>query len=169
MKRNFAFFAGISLLVGSCTMAVPLEDDTSPEITFDIEGEGVNETFTTEDDYKNELVLLNEESYRFSLSANDQGGIDYIRWQLPENSTFEFETEIPPEWKVRNNNDGTRVLEWNGEEEGPIAGASIVGNFIAHREANQVLLEFETSDFGGADDEKVNKTTHTLRVLIIEE
>lgn len=163
MKSHFTIGILLIFFTG-CTVVVPEVDETPPVIRFEISGEDVERTFVTEDDFSEQLNLVNDATYRFEFTASDQGGMQLIRWQLPENATVEFQTEIPEEWTVHETSPLSRMIEWTGDESAPITGSVLIGRFTIHADNTSFDMQFQARDFGGRDG-AANTTTRTLNVF----
>lgn len=163
--RALVFTISICVLCASCTFTLPNVDQEPPAIRFKITGENVSEVYNSEDDYEEPLELWNNETYRFEMSASDKGGMKLIQWQLPDNTTVEFQTEVPQDWKSSGLSENSRIIEWNGDPGDAVTEATIIGSFTMHGSNETFEMDFLARDFGGRGGAP-NTLTRTLLVNI---
>ncbi len=154
----------ILFLFTSCSVTIPEVDETPPNIRFEVSGGGVDFAAIEESDYSEQLNLGNDATYSFKFSASDQGGMQLVRWQLPENATVEFQTDIPEDWSVHETSPLSRLIEWTGDEGSPVTGAILTGRFTIHADNTSFDMQFLARDFGGRGG-TANTTTRTLNVF----
>ena len=136
--------------ITSCETDIPENDDTAPEFSFKITGDGFSHTFDQDDDFENfQLNLRADAEYNFILTGSDQGGVEVIQWQLPSSDYIEFVTSIPNPWTISNISILTRMIQWQGDENNPLTGSILNGPFEANGQNIILSFGFYVSDFGG--------------------
>lgn len=137
------------LVLQGCETDIPETDNTTPEFTFRIAGDGFEHVFEIDDDYGNiQLNLKNGASYDFIYTGSDDGGVSLIRWQVPISNYIEFDSSIPAPWQDELTG-LSRTIQWNGDPSNPLTGFILAGTFEANGELVSDTFRFFVSDFGG--------------------
>lgn len=155
----------LALVMQACETDIPEIDNTPPEFTFRIIGDGLEYVFDKDDDYDNiQFNLKNGAKYDFIYTGSDDGGVELIRWQLPISDYIEFDSSIPAPWQ--DNVTGlSRTIQWNGDSSNPLTGFILSGTFEANGELVSDTFRFFVSDFGGETGD-TNTVSKQLNILI---
>lgn len=173
MKRSFTFLCLIcmNLTLAGCKTTIPATDTIPPEFTFQIRGDGFSHTFDQDTDFANiQLNLRNNNHYNFILTGSDDGGVKQIRWQYA-GDYLEFEDPIELPWRVREINELTHIVEFNGDVDDPRTSGVLSGRFRVRGDptatSTSVAYKFWVTDFGGSD-RTTNTTFSELTILIAD-
>lgn len=155
-------------LTQSCETDVPDTDNTPPEFSFQIIGDGLDHTFTQDDDFANiQLNLRHDQSYNFNYVGTDNGGVQLIRWQLPSSDYIEFNTAIPSPWTITILSPLSRLIQWQGDSNNALTAGILTGTFEANGENVSDTFRFLVSDFGGTSGTS-NNVSKELTIYIGE-
>ena len=156
----------LCITIQSCETDIPETDNTAPEFSFKITGDGFDHTFTQDDDLENiQLNLKDDAEYDFILISSDNGGIKSTQWQLPGSDSIEFDTTIPSPWTVTNISLLNKIIEWEGDTNNPLTGNILTGTFESNGENLSVAFRFSVSDFGGISGDS-NTISNELNIYI---
>lgn len=170
MKTIKHIVLGISFTIFfACETDVPETDNTPPEFSFRISGDGFSRTFTQDDDLENlQLNLRQDADYDFILSGGDSGGTKLIQMQYPiDYIEFSNDPPFPPApWEqtiLAGSLSG--IIFWEGDRSDPSTGNILNGTLRPNGELVSIELYFRVEDFGGEEGSS-NITEASLNVLI---
>ncbi len=145
LKHLMLLFLAVNL--ASCATRIPETDSTPPEITFKIEGDGFNRTFTDSENLENlQVNLYNTSRFRFTLTGSDQGGLKLLEFTYPKDFV-EITTELPEGWETVSGTI-TDTFVWRGNSASPKTGTILTG-FFEVRGNTSFTFDFSAEDFGG--------------------
>ena len=154
----------------SCETEIPERDNTAPEFTFKITGDGFDHTFDQNTDFANiQLNLKHDAEYNFIYTGSDQGGVKLIQWQLPGSDYIEFDDVIPSPWTDTSISPINRIIEWEGDASNPLTGNILAGTFESNSPdgTTSIAFRFLISDFGGESGAE-NTVSRELTILIAD-
>ncbi len=158
-----AFFASALVLV-SCDTEIPLEDNSSPEFSFRIYGDGFDRTFDQDTDFESfQLNLKDGKVYDFVFSAGDPGGVELTQMQISAGLNLPLQTKVPKTWTHRPGYE--TFIEWRGSRSRPVTGAILTGKFRAIGNNAGVSIRFFISGFGSQRGPR-NSTSEELYVYL---
>ncbi|WP_378180401.1 hypothetical protein [Aquimarina sp. SS2-1] len=167
-KFKKTLFALIALFCISCETDIPETDTNAPTFTFNISGDGFNQTFDQDDDFSSfQLNLRSDTEYSFIYSGGDAGGVKRISWQYPHDY-IEFSTDIPSPWESSTLTFLSSLIYWNGDATNPTTGNILAGKLITNGDGVSISFSFLVRDFGGLDGVS-NTTERTLNIYINEQ
>ena len=146
LKHLMLLFLAVNL--ASCATRIPETDSTPPEITFKIEGDGFNRTFTDSENLENLQVNLNNTSrFRFTLTGSDQGGLQILGFTFPKDYV-QITTELPEGWETISGTI-TDTFVWRGNSSSPTTGTILTG-FFEVSGITSFTFDLSAEDFGGS-------------------
>ncbi|TMM52218.1 hypothetical protein FEE95_21260 [Maribacter algarum] len=168
MKKaiQFSMIFLLVLFTQSCETEIPPEDSTPPEFSFQITGDGLDQTFNQDTNFNSvELMLRRGTTYDFVYTGTDQGGMDRIAWYTYHNGRVTIETTAESPWRFRNDDPWNSTLEWTGDKDNPLTGSIATGSITTQGSGTDVNFRFSISDYGG-ESEIPNRIWEDLRVYV---
>ena len=167
---KYTFIALISYTITSCDTDVPETDTIAPTFSLKITGDGLDRTFTHDDNFGNlQLNLRAGASYDFMLAGVDAGGVKQIQFQYSPIST-PINTPIPSPW-TESNNGFTSVIRFNGDRNNAITAQVLSGTFTATLGSESIIADIfyiRVEDFGGESGPPFNITEGVLDIVIAD-
>ncbi len=171
-KRTFrklakvAFIALVTFGIQSCETEIPITDTIDPAFSFQIKGDGFDETFNQDTDFSRiQLNLRDNTRYDFTLTGTDSGGVALIQWQADTGGNIIFETPVDRPWTSIDISPLSRMIEWRGNRNDPYTGSIITGSFRANGGNVYPVFRFFVRDFGG-ERGVANSSDGELRLFI---
>ncbi len=168
---KYTLIALISYSITSCETDVPDTDMIAPTFSLKITGDGLDRTFTQDDNFANlQLNLRAGASYNFILAGVDAGGVRQIQFQYSPIST-PINTPIPSPW-TESNNGFTSVIRFNGDRTNAITAQVLSGTFTATLGSESIISDviyIRVEDFGGESGPPFNSTEGVLNITIAEQ
>ncbi len=169
MKRiTYIYFILIGLVSINCRTIVPERDSVAPTFLFHIRGTTLNEEIRETFDFDNSVLYLKRgDAYNALFSANDAGGLQFIRWRLAGNPIFQVTNFFADPCIIRSISNGELEILCNGDRDDPTTGLFTSVDFIANGATTSTVEErdvyFSTYDFKG------NETSKILTIRITNE
>lgn len=148
----------------NCTVDLPETDNTPPKFSFQITGDGFNQTFDQDTNFNSmQLNLRQGSTYDFILTGSDAGGVKQIQWQYAHDY-IEFTNPISSPWIKSTNSSLSSVINWYGDRTDPLSGNILAGKIVAEGDLVSHEFFFTVTDFG-REDGNTNTITISLNIL----
>ena len=145
---SFSMLIILVFIFQSCDTEIPVTDIEKPTFSFQLKGNGINRTFTQDDDFDTfQINLTTDASYDFVYAAGDLGGLKLAQMQFPD-EYVQFETEIPDSW-ITWTGGLSRYFEWRGDVSNPTTGTVLTGTFKVIGNNVSLNMILGQTDFGG--------------------
>ncbi len=163
IRMLLVLLVGLSII--ACETEIPETDVIPPEFTFQITGDGFNETFDQDTDFSSfQLNLREDATYDFILTGSDADGLQRMEWYIVKDY-IQLESEVNSPWSIIPNNPLIDVVSWNGDRSNPLTGSVLAGTFRTNGRSIALGMTFYLTDFGG-ESRRSNDSSGQLNIFI---
>jgi len=169
MKKIVSIFLIlIAVVTISCRTTVPERDSVSPTFLFYIRGTSLHEEIKETFDFDNSVLYLKRgEAYNVVFSANDTGGMQFIRWRLAGYPVFRVTNSFTFPCTIRNISTTELEIVCNGDRNNPLTSLTTFADFITNGATTSTVEELDV--YFTAMDFRGNRTEKTLTIRIHNE
>ncbi|QIE60300.1 hypothetical protein G5B37_12230 [Rasiella rasia] len=160
--KIFLGLIAIVLFATGCKTTIPAMDSIDPTFFFkvtDVDDIELDENFSD----SNVVYLMRNETFNILFSGKDQGGVQEVRWTLPNNDVVEVVNDLPGNWEEVPGSLSTRTFRNQGDMSDPRSSILYGGQIIPRGNTlgvQDVIFTFTITDFNG------NTTTKPITIRI---
>ncbi|MEM7186066.1 MAG: hypothetical protein AAF466_05345 [Bacteroidota bacterium] len=164
--RKFIFgYMILGFLFAGCRTVIPERDSVSPKFLFRIENRAYTLDITETFDFDNRALYLKRgETYRIVYTGNDQGGLAFLTWILPNNRSFRIPNSFFGSCTIEDAGTDRMRVQCAGDRSDPRTGLVITADLIVNGVTTSSVEEYEFNL--NAQDYFANGTNKFLAVRI---